>query len=67
MPKKIDSLKDIDDPTEQDLEKKRIIAALDQALETAKSFKMNKASKAIEIELEKIISQDKLTKSKKDN
>jgi WD40 repeat protein len=67
MPKKIDSLKDIDDPTEQDLEKKRIIAALDQALETANSFKMNKASKAIEIELEKIISQDKPTKSKKDN
>jgi tetratricopeptide (TPR) repeat protein len=67
MPKKIDALKDIDDPTEQDLEKKRIIAALDQALETAKTFKMNKASKAIQTELDKIIPQDKPTKSKKDN
>jgi hypothetical protein len=54
MPKKIATLHDIEDETERELEKSRIIAALEQALDTAKSFRMNKASKAIEVELEKV-------------
>ena len=54
MPKKIATLQDIEDETERELEQKRIIAALEQALKTAKSFRMNKASKAIQAELEKV-------------
>ena len=59
MPKKIDTLKDIEDTTEQELERKRIIEALEQALETTKTFKMNKASKAIQAELDKILPRNR--------
>ena len=37
---------------EKNLEEQRIISALEQALATAKSFKMNKMKKAIEAEME---------------
>jgi hypothetical protein len=58
MPKKIESLDDIEDETERGLEQDRIVAALEQALATAKSFRMNKASEAIRIELEKVSPQE---------
>jgi tetratricopeptide (TPR) repeat protein len=61
MPKKIDALDQIEDSTEKDLERKRIIEALEQALETTKAFKMNKASKAIKAELEKVRPQESTT------
>jgi len=57
MPKKIEALQGIEDETERELEQGRIIAALEQALDTAQSFKLNKASKAIQVELEKLIPQ----------
>ena len=61
MSKKIDALDEIENPTERDLERKRIIEALEQALETTKAFKMNKASKAIQAELERIQPQESTT------
>ncbi|MFW9786429.1 MAG: hypothetical protein ACFFE2_01295 [Candidatus Thorarchaeota archaeon] len=54
MPKKIEALKTIEDETELELEKSRIISALEQALETAKSFRMNKSSKEIQAVIDKI-------------
>ena len=54
MPKKIQLLKDISDETEASLEKGRIIAALEQALETAESFKLSKATKEIQGLLEAV-------------
>ena len=54
MPKKIQLLKGMSDETEARLEKDRIIAALEQALETAKSFKLNKAIKELEELLETV-------------
>ncbi|MHA3963928.1 MAG: WD40 repeat domain-containing protein [Candidatus Thorarchaeota archaeon SMTZ1-45] len=64
IPKKIDALKDIENLTERDMEKNRIIAALEQALETAKSFKLNKAADTIEKELEKVQPKEEKTKEK---
>ena len=52
IPKKIASLQKIANDKEKNLEEQRIISALEQALATAKSFKMNKMKKAIEAELE---------------
>jgi len=57
IPKKIASLKDIDDDTERKLEEKRIIEALEQALGTAESYKLNDAVKSIKVELDKFQSQ----------
>ena len=54
MPKKIQLLKGISDETEAGNEIARIIAALEQALETAESFKLNKAAKEIEGLLETV-------------
>lgn len=54
IPKKIAALQDIEDDNEKKLEEQRIISALEQALTTAKSFKMNKISKLIRAELEKV-------------
>ena len=66
MPKKIAALDEITDNTERDLEENRIVAALEQALTTAQSFKMNKESQAIQSELEKIKPpEEKETKKKK--
>ncbi|MGY5863518.1 MAG: hypothetical protein RTV41_02880 [Candidatus Thorarchaeota archaeon] len=54
MPKKIDEISDIADKTERELETQRIISALEQAVATAKSFKMNKIGKQLVAELEKV-------------
>jgi len=54
IPKKIEDLQDIGDETEKNLEKQRIISALEQALDTAKLFKTNKLRKSIQAELEKV-------------
>ena len=54
IPKKIDALKDIEDLTEREMEEKRIVSALNQALETTRTFKMSKELKLIESELEKL-------------
>ncbi len=62
MPKKIESLKGIENETERDLEEKSIIAALEQALETAKAFKLKDATKVIQAELDKIVPPDKSNK-----
>ena len=62
MPKKIESLKDIENEAERVLEEKRIVEALEQALETTKTFKMKDASKAVQTELEKIQPQKTSTK-----
>jgi hypothetical protein len=67
MPKKIEALKDIEDETERELEEKRIIAALEQALETAMAFKISKAAKSIETELEKVRPQEEAEDAKKNN
>ncbi|MFX1605861.1 MAG: hypothetical protein ACFFDD_08125 [Promethearchaeota archaeon] len=55
MPKKIDALEDIEDQTEKELERKRIIAALEQALEITNMYKLSKASKSIQAELERVL------------
>ena len=62
MPKKIEGLKDIENEAERVLEEKRIVEALEQALETTKTFKMKDASKAVQTELEKIQPQKTSTK-----
>jgi hypothetical protein len=54
MPKKIEATTEIADEKERELEKQRIISALEQALETSKSFKLNKISKLIRTELGKV-------------
>ncbi len=64
VPKKIEALNDIADETERDLEQKRIIAALEQALNTAKSFKMNKSAETIQKELEKVQPSEEPEKNK---
>ena len=51
LPKKREALGTISEPDEYEKERLRLVAALQQALETAKSFKMNKSIKAIEEEL----------------
>ena len=63
MPKKIEALHTIADETERDLEEKRIITALEQALETAKEFKLKDNIKAIQIEIEKLQPQEQPGKS----
>jgi chromosome segregation ATPase len=54
MPRKIDELATIKDKAEKGLEEERIISALEQAIATAKSFKLNKEEKQIREELEKV-------------
>ncbi|MFW9925858.1 MAG: hypothetical protein ACFFDM_03710 [Candidatus Thorarchaeota archaeon] len=54
IPKKIATLKDIENETERELELQRIISALEQAMETADSFKLSKITKLIQTELEKV-------------
>jgi hypothetical protein len=54
MPKKIAALPELKDETERQLEEQRIISALEQAVATAKAFKMNKIGKQIKAELEKV-------------
>ncbi|MHA2024285.1 MAG: hypothetical protein ACW98U_00170 [Candidatus Thorarchaeota archaeon] len=54
IPKKIEELSDISDETERGLETQRIISALEQAVATAKSFKINKIRKQLVTELEKL-------------
>ncbi len=54
IPKKIEGLEDIEKENEKNLEKQRIISALEQALDTAKLFKTNKLLKSIQAELEKV-------------
>ncbi|MFX1484573.1 MAG: hypothetical protein ACFFCP_15455, partial [Promethearchaeota archaeon] len=54
IPKKIATLQDIENDTERELELQRIISALEQAMETANSFKINKLTKLIQTELEKV-------------
>ncbi|MFW9809657.1 MAG: hypothetical protein ACFFE6_09780 [Candidatus Thorarchaeota archaeon] len=54
IPKKIATLQDIENETERELELQRIISALEQAMETANSFKMNKLTKSIQTELDKV-------------
>lgn len=66
IPKKIDALNEIENETERSMEKNRIIAALEQALETAKSFKLNKAADTIEKELQKVQPQDETSKDTKE-
>ncbi len=51
IPKKRDELATISDADEFEKEKNRLVSALQEALETAKEFKMSKAIKAIEEEL----------------
>ena len=63
MPKKIEGLQAIEDETERELEKKRIIAALEQALETANTFKLKTASKALQNEFEKVQPQEEPSES----
>ncbi|MFW9962723.1 MAG: hypothetical protein ACFFCX_04135 [Candidatus Sifarchaeia archaeon] len=66
IPKKIDALNEIENETERSMEKNRIIAALEQALETAKSFKLNKAADTIEKELQKVQPQDETSEATKE-
>lgn len=66
IPKKIDALKEMENETERSMEKNRIIAALEQALETSKSFKLNKAADTIEKELQKVQPQDETSKDAKE-
>jgi hypothetical protein len=54
MPRKIEDLSTIDDDAERELEKQRIISALQQAIASAKSFKLNKIGKQLREELEKV-------------
>jgi tetratricopeptide (TPR) repeat protein len=54
VPRKIAALKDMANDKEKSLEEKTIISALEQALSTAKTFKLNKMSKTIQAELEKV-------------
>ncbi len=58
IPKKIEALKDAKNETERDLEQNQIISALEQALNIAKSFKMNKSIESIQKELEKVQPKD---------
>ena len=51
IPKKREALVAITDPDEHEKERLRLISALQQALETARSFKLSKSVKAIEQEL----------------
>lgn len=51
IPKKREALEAITDPDEREEERLRLESALNQALETAKSFKITKAIKAIKAEL----------------
>ncbi|MFW9974531.1 MAG: hypothetical protein ACFFDQ_04665, partial [Candidatus Thorarchaeota archaeon] len=64
IPKKIDALKDAEDETERDLEQNQIISALEQALNIAKSFKMNKSIESIQKELEKVQPKEELPEGK---
>ncbi|MFW9794728.1 MAG: hypothetical protein ACFFEE_10525 [Candidatus Thorarchaeota archaeon] len=62
IPKKIEALREIEDETERNLEEDRITSALEQALTTAKSFKLNKISDLIQTEIEKIKPADDVKK-----
>ena len=58
IPKKRDALTLISDPDEIEKERNRLIDVLQEALETAKSFKLSKETKAIEEELALLQSSD---------
>lgn len=65
IPKKIASLQKIANDKEKNLEEQRIISALEQALATAKSFKMNKMEKAIQAELEQFKTEEDVDEMRK--
>lgn len=54
VPKRIKSLEDIADERKKDLERNGVLSALEEALETAKSFKMEKEKEAIEKYMEQL-------------
>jgi hypothetical protein len=51
VPKRREALGAISNPEEHEKERLRLLSALQQALETAKNFKLTKSIKAIEDEL----------------
>ena len=52
--RKIEDLPAITDTAEKELEEQRIISALEQAIESATNFKLNKIGKQLKEELEKV-------------
>ena len=54
LPKKRESLKTITNPTEQSKERMNLLKVINQAIETAKEFKISKALKDLEAELESL-------------
>jgi hypothetical protein len=54
IPRKIEALPTITDKAEKELEKQRIVSALEQAIESANNFKLNKLGKQLQEELEKV-------------